>query len=49
VGIAGAAIVDLTKPDLGIPVVKVIVPGLEQWGVEGHRPGARARARLGGK
>ncbi|MCW2248898.1 ribosomal protein S12 methylthiotransferase accessory factor [Azospirillum fermentarium] len=45
VGIAEAVAVDLTKPEFGIPVVRVIVPGLE--GVD-HSPdyllGARARA-----
>jgi ribosomal protein S12 methylthiotransferase accessory factor len=44
-----AAWVDLTEPQLGIPVVKVIVPGLEPIGYgaahAAYRPGPRARAR----
>ncbi len=47
VGIAGAAWVDLTKPEFGIPVVRVIVPGLEPVGFGAayarYRPGPRAR------
>lgn len=46
-GLDSAVVVDLTHPDLGIPVVKVIVPGLE---LQAHGPyaifGDRARARL---
>jgi ribosomal protein S12 methylthiotransferase accessory factor len=48
VGITRAVAVDLTREELGIPVVKVVVPGLE-----GHRhavtyrPGARATAAAG--
>jgi ribosomal protein S12 methylthiotransferase accessory factor len=44
VGIEQVAVVDLTRPDIGLPVVKVIVPGLE--GPGGHLPGRRARARM---
>jgi ribosomal protein S12 methylthiotransferase accessory factor len=29
VGIESAVVVDLTKPEIGVPVVKVVVPGLE--------------------
>jgi YcaO-like protein with predicted kinase domain len=37
------AVVDLSKPDIGIPVVRVVVPGLEAMSeVPGYRPGARA-------
>jgi len=36
--------VDLTKPGLDVPVVRVVVPGLEPYhGVSGGRPGARAQ------
>jgi YcaO-like protein with predicted kinase domain len=45
VGIDNVVVVDLTRPDLGIPVVKVIVPGLEApagWA----DPGPRARRVL---
>jgi ribosomal protein S12 methylthiotransferase accessory factor YcaO len=29
VGVESAVVVNLTKPEIGIPVVKVLVPGLE--------------------
>jgi len=44
IGISSAAVVDLSREDIGIPVVKVVVPGLE--GVHrsvGYLPGRRAR------
>jgi ribosomal protein S12 methylthiotransferase accessory factor len=43
-GIRQAVAVDLTKPVLGLPVVRVVVPGLEgsDHG-DGHVPGPRAR------
>lgn len=45
-GIDQAIAVDLTRPALGLPVVKVVVPGLEGVNEEGtdYVPGARARA-----
>ena len=44
-GLAQVAVVDLTQPRFGIPVVRVIVPGLESLhGIPGYVPGARARA-----
>jgi ribosomal protein S12 methylthiotransferase accessory factor len=43
-GLGSVVVVDLTKPDVGIPVVKVIVPGLEAMSLAaGYAPGARAR------
>ncbi len=45
-GYGDAALVDLTRPELGIPVVRVVVPGLEgPWAPAGneYRPGLRAR------
>jgi YcaO-like protein with predicted kinase domain len=40
-----AVIVDLTHPELGIPVVRAVIPGLEpKPGGSGYRPGPRARA-----
>jgi ribosomal protein S12 methylthiotransferase accessory factor len=37
--------VDLTKPEFGIPVVRVIAPGLEApRDIPGWLPGRRARA-----
>lgn len=47
VGIEQVAVVDLTKPEFGVPVARVVIPGLE--GLDGspkYRPGARARALL---
>jgi ribosomal protein S12 methylthiotransferase accessory factor len=44
-GILEVAAVDLTQPDIGIPVVRVVIPGLECPHDEpGYRPGPRARA-----
>lgn len=46
VGVAQAILVDLTRPDIGIPVVRMVVPGLEGWAdkAEPVVPGARRRA-----
>ncbi|MGH6946731.1 MAG: YcaO-like family protein [Kiloniellales bacterium] len=47
VGIEQVAVVDLTRPEFGVPVARVVIPGLE--GLDGsprYRPGARARAML---
>lgn len=43
VGISSAVAVDLTREEIGIPVVKVVVPGLESYHTPLYRPGARAR------
>lgn len=48
-GLHQIAAVDLTKPALGIPVARVVVPGLEgpaHAAGLGYVPGQRARARL---
>ena len=44
VGISRAILVDLTRPECDVPVVRVVVPGLEGWAdrAEGVLPGARA-------
>lgn len=44
--LSSAVLVDLGKPDVGIPVVKVVVPGLEGNVTAVYQPGKRARARL---
>ena len=46
-GLENAIAVDLTRPEFGVPVLRVIVPGLED-GIEapGYAPGPRARAAL---
>jgi ribosomal protein S12 methylthiotransferase accessory factor len=46
VDIESAVVVDLTKPDIGIPVVKVVVPGLEGPPGAECRPGRRATRLL---
>jgi len=44
-GIEQAAVVDLTRPDVGVPVAKVVVPGLERARDPGDNAlGARGRA-----
>jgi len=46
-GIERVIVVDLTKPELGVPVVRVVIPGLEPTGLMfDHLPGPRARAIL---
>jgi YcaO-like protein with predicted kinase domain len=45
VGVGEAIAVDLGKPELGVPVVRVVVPGLEACADDqGYAPGARAMA-----
>ena len=47
VGVRQTAIVDLTKREFGIPVVRVVVPGLEAIAdAPGYVPGSRARASV---
>jgi YcaO-like protein with predicted kinase domain len=48
VGIGRAVVADLTRPDFGIPVVRVTVPGLE-WDPHhpNYQPGRRAREIAG--
>lgn len=44
-GLPTVALVDLARPEIGIPVVKLVVPGLEDGlELDGWRPGPRARA-----
>jgi len=44
-GFAEAATVDLTRRELGVPVARVVIPGLESmWEAPGYVPGPRARA-----
>ncbi len=43
-GLEQAIVVDLTDPDLQIPVVRVVVPGLEGYMFDYYRPGPRATA-----
>jgi len=47
VGIERVVSVDLTRPEFNLPVVRVVIPGLEGSALHpGYAPGARARARL---
>jgi YcaO-like protein with predicted kinase domain len=47
-GISRVVAVDLTRPELGLPVVRVVIPGLEYWpSAPNYTLGARGRARLG--
>jgi ribosomal protein S12 methylthiotransferase accessory factor len=46
-GLMRAAVADLTRPDLGVPVVRVVVPGLAfPYGASCRRPGRRLLARI---
>ncbi|MGW4029828.1 YcaO-like family protein [Streptomyces sp. NPDC004838] len=50
VGVDQVVVVDLTRPEIGVPVVKVIVPGFESAPfVPGYVEGRRARAAREGK
>lgn len=42
-GLEQVIAVDLTRPEIGIPVVRVIVPGLEQYAMDMERKGERCR------
>jgi YcaO-like protein with predicted kinase domain len=45
IGIGQVVVVNLTKPEFGVPVVRVLIPSLEACvSVERYRPGERARA-----
>jgi ribosomal protein S12 methylthiotransferase accessory factor len=47
VGIERAVLIDLTRPEFGIPVARVVIPGLESLAVaNAWVPGRRARARM---
>jgi YcaO-like protein with predicted kinase domain len=45
VGVKSVIVVDLSKPQIGIPVVKVIVPGLDEMG-EDNRMGPRGQQAM---
>jgi YcaO-like protein with predicted kinase domain len=46
VGVREAVLVELTRPDVGIPVVRMVIPGLEGWAdnVERNSSGRRLHA-----
>jgi ribosomal protein S12 methylthiotransferase accessory factor len=43
-GLDSVIVVDLSQPDVGIPVTRVVVPGLEGYVFDHYLPGGRARA-----
>jgi ribosomal protein S12 methylthiotransferase accessory factor len=43
-GLDQVVVFDLTKPEIGMPVVKIVVPGLEGYHIDFYAPGRRARA-----
>ncbi len=43
VGLEQAVVVDLTRAEIGVPVVRVIVPGLEMYTVDEERIGQRCK------
>jgi YcaO-like protein with predicted kinase domain len=51
VGVRQAILVDLTRPGVGIPVVRMVVPGLEGWTdkAEANVPGERRRIMREGR
>jgi ribosomal protein S12 methylthiotransferase accessory factor len=42
-GMERVIVVDLTRPEIGVPVVRVIVPGLEVYAMDQERVGRRCR------
>jgi ribosomal protein S12 methylthiotransferase accessory factor len=42
-GLERVIVVDLTREEIGMPVVRVVVPGLEMYGVDGDRIGGRCK------
>jgi ribosomal protein S12 methylthiotransferase accessory factor len=44
VGINQVFVTDLTRPEIGIPVVRVIVPGLEHYAMDRDRSGDRCKS-----
>jgi YcaO-like protein with predicted kinase domain len=48
-GLRQAVVIDLTKPEFALPVVRIVVPGLEPILGSGYSPGHRARLAIAGK
>jgi ribosomal protein S12 methylthiotransferase accessory factor len=42
-GLDRVIVVDLTRPEIGVPVVRVVVPGLEVFAMDQERSGERCR------
>jgi YcaO-like protein with predicted kinase domain len=50
IGVPEVVVVDLTDPAFRLPVVRLVIPGLEgPDNIPGYRPGRRARARAAGR
>jgi putative methanogenesis marker protein 1 len=49
VGLERVVVVDLTRKKIGMPVVRVIVPGLEMYAVDGDRIGRRCKNARSGR
>ena len=47
-GLRRVLTLDLTAPGMPVSAVRVVVPGLEGYRLDGYRPGERARARADG-
>lgn len=45
-GVERVIVTDLTREEVGIPVVRVIVPGLEVYAMDGERMGERCRSAV---
>lgn len=48
-GLERVVVVDLTRVEIGMPVVRVIVPGLEMYAVDGDRIGRRCKNARSGR
>ena len=48
-GVRRVVAVDLTKPELGLPVVRIIIPGLEAMLESGSVPSATAQSAIAGR
>ena len=48
-GLERVVVVDLTREEIGMPVVRVIVPGLEMYAVDGDRIGQRCKNARSGR
>jgi ribosomal protein S12 methylthiotransferase accessory factor len=46
-GLQTVIVKDLTRPELNIPVVRVIVPGLESFAIDSSRFGLRGKEARG--
>ena len=48
-GLERVVVVDLTRIEIGMPVVRIIVPGLEMYAVDGDRIGRRCKNARSGR